>query len=211
MAEKKPQSGIAHRTGQAAADVIGRIPGEFARTLLGAVGSVAPVVQALPAIIPSGQSIRRFGEGLRGEAEGSTDAVRAAPKRAAAAAASKPAAAPKAPETITPQARQLAYLDNILKQPLTLRQLSMATGMMPAPTKPRSAEDVILSQTAGISDQLFQADLTAATKAFQQGTPDYDTAVQSAVKNYYERNAALSGIDLQKAALAELVSKAEED
>ena len=101
----------------------------------------------------------------------------------------RPAVADDAP--LTPQERQLAYLDTMFKKPLSMRQAVALTGLLPAPGKAPSVKDVRLSQAAEASNMLYSQAIAAAQQ--EPDTAKAQALFKSASKEHYRRMLAEGG------------------
>lgn len=170
-----------------------------------------PVAQALALASAIGSSIipraTEFMSGVTGIRPVLPEASTAKPAMQVAAIPRQPAVAvaPKAQRQPTPQERMLAYVDTLLRGPVTLREAQAAAGMIPAPTKPVSAKDKIAASAANIADTQFQLDL-AATQKMQAGE-EQDAARAKAADAYFRRQAALLGVNPMQLAMQDMLEQ----
>lgn len=114
-----------------------------------------------------------------------------APQRAVEAAMAKGRAAP----AVTPQARALAAIDTILRGPFTLKEFETAVGALPAPAKPQTTKNTVLGQTAELSQQIFQNQITQAQELAKSDPESAQAAVAKATDDYFKRNSGLVGFN----------------
>lgn len=108
-----------------------------------------------------------------------------------------------APPTITPQDRLLAYVDNILRGPATIREVQAAAGLIPQQGKPPSGRDQAVGTASSIADATYTAELQKAQTIDDQATQDAE--IQKATDRYFNRVATLSGANVGNLSLTDLV------
>ena len=199
-------------TGSTARQTGARMHAEVARGTAGAgrvLGSYAmssPITALLVKMFGTQDGRVATRDFVEGAATGNPNkpAPRVAPKPAVtnpvSAALAQGKAAP--PPTISPYDRQLAFLDSVFQQPLTLRQASMASGMLPATGKPPSAGDMIKGQAAQLSQLIFQHQLDEA-----KGD---DTKTAAAMDAEYQRRIGIIGANPLNAALAGSIAEGDQ-
>ena len=133
----------------------------------------------------------------------------AAPERPVEAAL---AAGRTLPAEITPYERQLAALNAIFKSPnATLSDLQSATGMLPARPKPPTAKDNVLSETAALSQAIFQNDIKNAEELAKTDPEGARALTAKAMEAEFQRRAGLVGLNPMNIAQAQLMAPAEEE
>jgi hypothetical protein len=191
-----------------------------------AVGKSAGPVQAakfllnkagpgvVPAAAPLSKAALAKGAGLLGligltvaGRPGDEEPVAARPAAAAARAA---AATPEAEAVITPQDRQLAFVDTLLRGPVTLREAQAATSMLPAPAKAQTNKDKLYGATDELAQSIFASQVAGARELAATDPVGAKAIVEKATDEYYKRRIAILGVDPGKLELANLLNAEEE-
>lgn len=135
----------------------------------------------------------------------------AAPAVAPPEPAAEPAAAEAPLRLPTPQERQLAELDMILRSPNhTMSDLKAVTGMLPAPLKPPTIPQAELGKSMELSQALYAAQVKAAQDDLTAGSIDEATAraqVGKALEAHLNRRAMFSGNNPLNLAQAQMFSQ----
>jgi hypothetical protein len=192
--------------GAAAGNAVRRAINDAAATTAATARSALPTAILGPGIgtavapLMDRQTVVAAREFVEGAATGkATKAPRKAPAAKAAtpkAAAQGGTAAAKQPTLkIMPQDRQMAYLDAVFREPLSLRQASLASGMLPASTaKAPTAKDSIYQAAALTAEAMFQQEKALADKLAAAGDREGALAQElKATTNRYQNLAALVG------------------
>lgn len=218
-AKAAPRKGGAHGAGAAIRSV-----GEGAtRGLLPRALASIPVVGPLvaPAFTQSGRvAARDFLDGLLGNPKGgarsdpktfrSNAPIEDIPDPVGAARAAGQAAGPQA--AITPYDRQLAFLDTVFQQPLTMREAQAYSGMLPArDTKTQTAKDALIGETAKLSQSIFQSAVDQAQELAKTDPEGARAIVDKARSDYFNRQSGLVGFNPVQLAQAQLMGAATEE
>jgi len=188
-------------------------PGTALRYVTGTAGpGLVPVAaRALPSLGTIGKAAglaTLLGLSISGRQDATPAAPVATPQKAAA-----PKAQVAAPMELSPQDRQLAALDTILRSPnKTLSDLTAVTGMLPRP-KQTSTKDALVGQTAQLSQAIFQAQVSDATKLHAEGkiTEDEAKAMNAkALEAHFQRQAGIVGLNPLNLVQAQLMNPGEE-
>jgi hypothetical protein len=136
--------------------------------------------------------------------------TKAAPAAATRDRTIKTIAPRQAEPEITPQDRALAYVDTLLRGPVTMREAQAATNMLPAPAKPQTNKDKIYGSTADLSQALFSNQVEQA-KALAATDPEGAQAiVEKATDEYFKRQSAILGVNPANLAMAQMLDIDEE-
>lgn len=188
-------------------------------------GTTRRAVTALPGIGPviapvtsqGGRvAVRDFIDGLGGNPRGGVAVpVKAVPRERQQGGLTRGlaqvrAAAPVLAAPLVPQERMSAFLDTMLRGPLTLREAQAASNMLPAPAKPRTASDVVLGETAKLSQQIYADQIAQATEMAKTDPDAARDATARATDAYFARQAGLVGFNPLQLAQAELMNQPEE-
>lgn len=203
MADDKNKGSASRRTGAgigaAVRDAGAAAAGSFWRHLTKADPLTGPLINAAGTLVGTQGGRVMTRDFLEGAVSGNPNkpAPRVAPKAAAVinpveAALAQGKAGPQ--PSITPQDRQLAFLDAVFRKPLTLEQASLASGMLPTTGKPPTAKDTLQGQAALLSQQIFDHQLALA-----QGD---DTKTAAAMEAEYQRRIGIIGVNPLNVAMA---------
>lgn len=144
-------------------------------------------------------------------AAGRDDSVTPAPAVAEQPVEAALAAGRSLPAEITPYERQLAALNAIFKSPnATLTDLQSATGMLPARPKPPTAKDNALSESAALSQAIFQNDIKNAEELARTDPEGARALTAKAMEAEFQRRAGLVGLNPMNLAQAQLMTPDEE-
>lgn len=227
MSDKQTKPSGARRAGETvrrrsenAGSFAGQVAARNARSNISRTfPALAPIVMAVGT--PGGRALtREFVGGLSGAPDQA--AVVAASKAQAAdkalqkgRTAKAPTAAPKAekPRELTPQERQLAALDSILRQPFTMEELLGVSQAMPG-TKSPSAKDMVFGSTAALSQDIFQSQIAGIMAQKEAGEIDLKTAqdlTAKATDAHFQRQAGLVGFNPLQMAQAQMLYGAQQE
>lgn len=120
-----------------------------------------------------------------------------------------------APAAISPQQRQVELLSTILNSPkATLSDLQAVTSMMPAPARPRTAKDTAFGQTAELSRQIFENQMSsiAAQKDAGDITAEQAQAMTAEAMNAeFQRQSGMQGLNPMNLLQAQMMAPDEEE
>jgi len=188
-------------------------------------GAAIPMQGILPLITTQTgrEQVRDFTLAVSGQPPAAVTQAASARRVAQQPTQPKPSAQPKAaakaeaPVMVMPEDRARAMLATILSKPLTISQYEHAAGTLPvvAPmgNKAPKAQDVVLGQTSALSQQLFQqqvGDLAMQRKSGQLDEQGYAKEFSKATDAFYQRQASLSGVNMQQLAQAQLLAQAQQ-
>lgn len=185
-------------------------------------GAAIPMQGILPLITTQTgrEQVRDFTLAVSGQPPAAVTQAASARRVAQQPAQPKPSAQPKAaaktdaPVMVLPEDRARAMLATILSKPLTISQYEHAAGTLPvvAPmgNKAPKAQDVVLGQTAQLSQQLFSQDIAQAQEIAKSDPEAARAATQKATDAFYQRQASLSGVNMQQLAQAQLLAQAQQ-
>lgn len=111
---------------------------------------------------------------------------------------------------LTPQEKQLAYLDSVFGGALTLNQAAAATSMLPASPKPRSEKDITQGLMRETSQAVF-ADAVKQATALEGVDPEgAKLLVEKAREDYFQRLASTMGFNPLNLGMAQMLPDGEE-
>lgn len=109
---------------------------------------------------------------------------------------------------LTPQERTLAALDTILRQPFSIDDLSTVAGALPGvagAASKVSQKDMLYGKASSVTDELYKANLAAASKLTDQAARD--KAILDITENYRRNLLGALNVDPSKEALAEVINQ----
>lgn len=89
----------------------------------------------------------------------------------------------------TPQERALAFVDTVLRGPVTMREAQAVSGMLPAPAKPQTAKDTLFGQYGSALDSAYRMQIASIQSQLTEGKTDdagARKAAESASKEYLQ-------------------------